>query len=115
MKCVNNTISCNHETGLDEPEWLCKCCSESYSPKWNEKLPCPENNMQSSINIPREFAEELNNDLPELMCHYSYNPNGSNYVCNFCGERPITNYAPIIHDDICIGIKLQNILSEQLE
>ena len=54
-----------------------------------------------TITISRELADELASEISSLMDHYSYCSNGSDYVCEFCGNRANTNLDGVIHDKNC--------------
>ena len=110
MKCAKN--ECNHETGLngeDDCDYLCRCHSDILSWRYSEKLDC-----DAIVSIPRILAEKLKADLYNLMCHYKYNPQGSDYFCCFCHRYAATNATAIVHENECLGVKLEKILTERL-
>lgn len=110
MKC--GATGCIHNTGLQDKGYLCRCCSDIHSPRYNEKLDC--SSISSKITIPRDIAEEINSDLFNWMNSYHYNSQGSDYSCNFCHEYGQGDNQSINHKDNCLGVKLEKILFSQL-
>ena len=60
-------------------------------------------------------ALEFDNAISEAMFHYSYNPNGSDYVCGFCSMRPDSQTAPIQHSSGCAGKKMLDVLRGRID
>ena len=56
----------------------------------------------------QELLERLKNELPSLMDYYSYDPQDSDYLCVFCGNRAETNHHPVKHKPNCLGQALYN-------
>lgn len=61
-------------------------------------------------------ADEMAETVRNLMCHYHYNPNSSDFVCEFCYEHARTNTdLNINHRADCAGIKYLAILEGREE
>ena len=50
--------------------------------------------------------QKLESELPFLLDKYSPDPDGSDYVCMFCGNRAQHNDIPVVHREDCLGIEL---------
>lgn len=52
-----------------------------------------------------EDARAIADKVRDLMYHYAYNRQGSDYVCCFCGNRGSGQYDQIEHTKDCDGNK----------
>lgn len=68
--------------------------------------PPPENILQKEVVLTR-----LHSELPTLMFRWSPHPSQSDYECAFCGQRPASWKHDIKHDDDCLGLALQRVLT----
>ena len=66
---------------------------------------------QETVQIPRELLEEALEYTLRLMDHFSPNPQGSDYRCEFCGSSPTPKWeggkwhqVDTVHKD-CFGEK----------
>ncbi len=57
------------------------------------------------VYIDVDILEELEAEVRRLMNHYVYNPNGSDYCCEFCGETERPAEMRIPHREDCNGVR----------
>jgi hypothetical protein len=58
-----------------------------------------------------KLIELIKENLTGLMEGYSYNPNGSDYKCQFCHEMAINNRDLVIHKN-CDGQKINDLINQ---
>lgn len=69
---------------------------------------------EDCVVLPGVDAHAMASKLRELMWYYSYNKQGSDYVCCFCGNRGHGNGDTIDHEADCDGRKFLKLLGEPI-
>ena len=57
------------------------------------------------MDLPEDLASELYDSIQGLMYHYNYNPQGSDYCCEFCWQYLKPNVPGIKHLPDCAGLR----------
>jgi hypothetical protein len=66
------------------------------------------------ITLTREQAEDLAENINDLLHQWSPSSCSADYQCAFCLNRPQTNFGTIIHDSDCKGESFLKLLRDQL-